>query len=149
MHIYAFSINESYLFFSLICRQTTLLALKRGRQFSVLTLNYMTCSKSKTSYFQDTKAHIFLTLSCIFCHKGLDISIINEIDWTELSVCTVSQGALVAPLVKRWPVDLAVLDSRHAGGGFLSNRKRDFIAHSLSISHTHRPVMTDIRIKRT
>ena len=52
-----------------------------------------------------------------------------------------NEGAPVAQWVKRWPADLAVPILRRN----LLNRKRDPIAHSLSLSSAHRPVMTEIQ----
>ena len=51
--------------------------------------------------------------------------------------------------VKRWPPDLAFPGSLSAGGGILFKRKRGAIAHSLSLSLTHRPDMVEIQLKRT
>ena len=55
----------------------------------------------------------------------------------------------VTQWVKRWPTDLVVPGSIPALGGDLFNRKRDSIAHSLSLSSVHRPDMTDTLFERT
>ena len=51
--------------------------------------------------------------------------------------------------VKHWPTDLKVLGSSHICGGDLFNRKPGSIAHNLSLSPAHCPVMTEIWFKRT
>ena len=56
-------------------------------------------------------------------------------------------GAPVAQWVKRWPTDLAVPSSIPTRG--LLNRKWGSIAHSLSLSTSHRPDMTEILLKRS
>ena len=60
----------------------------------------------------------------------------------------VNVGAPVAQWVKRWSTDLAgrVRSSLEAKS---SHRKRSFIAHSLSLSISHRADMTEILLKRT
>ena len=59
-------------------------------------------------------------------------------------------GAPVVLWVKRLSTELAVPCSRSAGGGNLFNRNGPgSMAHSLSLSHSHRPDMTDILPKRT
>ena len=66
-------------------------------------------------------------------------------------------GAPVAQWVKRWPTDLAVPSSIPTRGEKktkerkknLLNRKRGSIAHSLSLSTSHRPDMTEILLKRS
>ena len=60
-----------------------------------------------------------------------------------------SLGAPEAQWVKRWPTDLAVKGSSPVRGEDLINRKRGFIAHSLSLSAAYRPGMTEILLKRT
>ena len=55
----------------------------------------------------------------------------------------------VAQWVKCWPTDLAVLGCRPAGGCNLLNHKRGSIAHSLLLSLTHHPHLTEILLKRT
>ena len=55
--------------------------------------------------------------------------------------------ALVAQSVKRWPTDLALSGSNPAEGNIF-NRKRCSIAHSLSLSNSHRPDMTEILLNR-
>ena len=57
--------------------------------------------------------------------------------------------APAAQWVKRWPTDLAVPSSSPARGEDLFDHKRGSIAHSLSLSPTHRPDMTEILLKRT
>ena len=54
----------------------------------------------------------------------------------------------VAQWVKPWPADLVVVGSSPAGGGDLFNCNRGSIAHSLSISSTHHPDLTEILLKR-
>ena len=57
-------------------------------------------------------------------------------------------GAPVAQWVKRWPIDLA--DRVRSSPEVKSfNRKRSFIAHSLSLSSEHRPDITGMLLKRT
>ena len=60
----------------------------------------------------------------------------------------VERGAPVAQQVKHWPANLAVPGSRPAEGGNLSNRGQRSIPHSLSLSPSHRPDMTEILLKR-
>ena len=57
-------------------------------------------------------------------------------------------GAPVSQLAKRRPTDLAVSGLSLVRGGNLSERKRSFIAHSLSLSTSHRFDMTEILLKR-
>ena len=57
-------------------------------------------------------------------------------------------GAPVAQWFKRWPTDLAVSGSSPARGGNISNRKRGFIAHGLSLKANHRPDMSEILLKK-
>ena len=52
--------------------------------------------------------------------------------------------AQVAQWVKVWPTDLAVMGSIPAWGEDLFYRKRGSIAHSLSLSSTHHPDITEI-----
>ena len=54
----------------------------------------------------------------------------------------------VAQQVKQWPADLVVPGLRPTQGGNLFNCKWGFIAHSLSLSPTHHPDMTEILLKR-
>ena len=61
------------------------------------------------------------------------------------SVC---RGAPVAQWVKRWPTDLADRVQSPLRRNLL-NRKRSSIAHSLSLSASHRPDMTETLLKRT
>ena len=56
-------------------------------------------------------------------------------------------GASVAQRVKRWPADLSVPGLSPASGLDFFNRKRDSVAHGLSLSLTHRPDMTKILLK--
>ena len=46
--------------------------------------------------------------------------------------------------LKHWPADLAVTEASPALGGYLFNPKQGPIAHSLSLSPTHHPDMTEI-----
>ena len=57
------------------------------------------------------------------------------------SITSLKNRAPVAQKVKRWPADLAVPGSRLAGGEHLPNRKRGFIAFSIT---PHRLDMTEI-----
>ena len=52
---------------------------------------------------------------------------------------------------KHWPTDLAVLRLIVTRGEILLNGNQGSIAHSLSlpVSSAHRPVMTEILLKRT
>ena len=52
-----------------------------------------------------------------------------------------------AQSVKRWPIDLAVPDSSHAGSGNLSEHVRGSIAHGLLLSISYCPDMTEILLK--
>ena len=57
-------------------------------------------------------------------------------------------GVPVAHIVKCWPTDL--LDRVHLRSGRnLLSHKRSSIAHNLSLSTSHRSVMTEILLKRT
>ena len=53
-------------------------------------------------------------------------------------------GARLAQLVKLWPADLAVPGLSPAQGEIFSIVNRGAIAHSLSLSSSHRPDMTEI-----
>ena len=55
----------------------------------------------------------------------------------------------VALWVKRWPAELVATGSILAGGDNLFNCKQGSIAHSPSVSPSHRTVMTEILLKRT
>ena len=50
----------------------------------------------------------------------------------------------IAQYVKHLPTGLAVPGSIPASGGYLSDRKRGSIAHSLALTTKHRPDMTEI-----
>ena len=54
----------------------------------------------------------------------------------------------VAQWVKRWPTDLADLVDPRCWRNLL-NRKRSSTAHSLPLSISHRPDMTEILLKKT
>ena len=58
-------------------------------------------------------------------------------------------GAWVAQWVKRWPTDLAVLSSIPTLGEIFSTVNGGSIAHSLSLSTSHRPDITEMLLKRT
>ena len=58
-------------------------------------------------------------------------------------------GAPVAPWVKLWPSNLAVLDLSPAWGGNLFNLKQGSIAHSLSLSPAHGLDISGMLLKRT
>ena len=62
--------------------------------------------------------------------------------------CLLRSFDLVTQSVKRWSADLAVPGSISASGGVLFNHERCSIAHSLSLSHAHLPVMTEILLNR-
>ena len=53
-----------------------------------------------------------------------------------------NHGALVGQWVKGWPTDLAVPSSIPARGGIIST-----VTHSLLLSTSHRPDMTEILLK--
>ena len=59
-----------------------------------------------------------------------------------------NNGAPVAQWVKPWPTDLVVPSLTRLEANLL-NCKRGSIAHSLPLSSTHRPDMTEILLKRT
>ena len=64
---------------------------------------------------------------------------------------SIVNGTPIAMSVKRWTAaaaaDLTVSSLSPALGGDLFNRKHDSIAHSLSLSPTHRSDMTEILLK--
>ena len=57
-------------------------------------------------------------------------------------------GASVVQWVKRWPTDLAAAGSSPSCGRDLFNCKGGSITHSLSLSTSHHPDMTERLLKR-